>query len=127
MTRILIADDEPDILEILAFNLEKEGYEVITAKNGQEALDKAKQAKPDLIILDVMMPYKTGIEVFASAFARCAFIPCDITVRQNNPGKVCLIKRARNLCRCFNFGPDVKYCYPGIIQVIRTKNFQGAQ
>ncbi len=61
--RILIADDEPDILEILVYNLEKEGYEVITAKDGQQALDIAKQAKPDLIILDIMMPYKTGIEV----------------------------------------------------------------
>ena len=61
--KILIADDEPDILEILSFNLSAEGYEIITAKNGDEALDKAKQHMPDLIILDVMMPGKNGIEV----------------------------------------------------------------
>ncbi|TAF56816.1 MAG: DNA-binding response regulator [Sphingobacteriia bacterium] len=61
--RILIADDEPDILEIIGFNLEQEGYSVITAKDGQEALDKAKQLKPDLIILDNMMPKKSGVEV----------------------------------------------------------------
>ena len=61
--KILIADDEPDILEILSFNLTAEGYEIITAKNGNEALDKAKQHMPDLIILDVMMPGKNGIEV----------------------------------------------------------------
>lgn len=61
--KILIADDEPDILEILSFNLKGEGYEVITAKNGDEAIEKAKQSKPDLIILDVMMPGKNGIEV----------------------------------------------------------------
>jgi two-component system alkaline phosphatase synthesis response regulator PhoP len=61
--RILIADDEPDILEIIGFNLQKEGYEVITAKDGQQALDLTKTHKPDLVILDVMMPYKTGIEV----------------------------------------------------------------
>ena len=61
--KILIADDEPDILEILSFNLSAEGFEVITAKNGNEALDKAKQYMPDLIILDVMMPGKNGIEV----------------------------------------------------------------
>ena len=61
--KILIADDEPDILEILSFNLSTEEYEVITAKNGDEALEKAKQHKPDLIILDVMMPGKNGIEV----------------------------------------------------------------
>ena len=60
--KILIADDEPDILEILSFNLSGEGYEVITAKNGDEAIDKAKLLKPDLIILDVMMPGKTGLE-----------------------------------------------------------------
>ena len=61
--KILIADDEPDILEIIQFNLQAEGYEVITAKNGDEALDMAKKYQPDLIILDIMMPGKNGIEV----------------------------------------------------------------
>jgi two-component system alkaline phosphatase synthesis response regulator PhoP len=61
--KILIADDEPDILEILEFNLSAEGYEVTTAKNGDEAIEKAKKIAPDLIILDIMMPGKTGIEV----------------------------------------------------------------
>ncbi len=61
--KILIADDEPDILEIIQFNLQQEGYEVITAKNGDEAIDKAKKTSPDLIILDIMMPGKNGIEV----------------------------------------------------------------
>ena len=60
--KILIADDEPDILEILSFNLKAEGYEVTTAKNGDEALEKANAVKPDLIILDVMMPGKNGLE-----------------------------------------------------------------
>jgi len=60
--KILIADDEPDILEILQFNLEAEGYNVVTAKNGVEAIEKAKKIKPDLIILDIMMPLKNGIE-----------------------------------------------------------------
>jgi len=60
--KILIADDEPDILEILKFNLEKEGYLVSTAKNGVEAIEKAKIIHPDLIILDIMMPLKNGIE-----------------------------------------------------------------
>ncbi|MBS1626504.1 MAG: response regulator transcription factor [Bacteroidetes bacterium] len=61
--KILIADDEPDILEIIAYNLSKQGYDVYTAKNGNDAIEKAKQIHPDLIILDIMMPYKTGIEV----------------------------------------------------------------
>ncbi|MEO7834982.1 MAG: response regulator [Ginsengibacter sp.] len=60
---ILIADDEPDILEILNFNLLAEGYQVINAINGNNAVELAKMHKPDLIILDVMMPGKTGFEV----------------------------------------------------------------
>ena len=61
--KILIADDEPDILEIIQFNLQNEGYEVITAKNGDEAIEAAKKNQPALIILDIMMPGKNGIEV----------------------------------------------------------------
>lgn len=61
--KILIADDEPDILEIIQFNLQKEGYEVFTARNGDEALEQAKKHQPDLIILDIMMPGKNGIDV----------------------------------------------------------------
>ncbi|TAH08055.1 MAG: response regulator [Sphingobacteriia bacterium] len=61
--KILIADDEPDILEIVSYNLQKEGYEVYTAKDGNEALEKARLLNPDLIILDIMMPRKTGVEV----------------------------------------------------------------
>lgn len=60
---VLIADDEPDILEIISYNLQKDGFETITAKDGDEALHKAKMLRPDLIILDVMMPYKNGMEV----------------------------------------------------------------
>lgn len=61
--KILIADDEPDILEIIQYNLQAEGYTVYTAKDGDEALMRAKQIKPDLIILDIMMPKKNGVEV----------------------------------------------------------------
>ena len=61
--KILIADDEPDILEVLQYNLVREGYEVTTAKDGEDALLKAKSTQPDLIILDIMMPKKSGVEV----------------------------------------------------------------
>ena len=61
--KILIVDDEQDILEFLSYNLEKEGYRVSTAKNGKIGLEKAKKWKPDLIILDVMMPEMDGITV----------------------------------------------------------------
>ncbi len=60
--KILIADDEPDILEFLKYNFEKEGYEVSTALNGLEAIEKAEEISPDLIILDVMMPEMDGME-----------------------------------------------------------------
>ena len=61
--KVLVADDEPDILEIIEYNLKAEGYQVYTAKDGEDAIKKAKEIKPHLIILDVMMPKKNGVEV----------------------------------------------------------------
>jgi two-component system alkaline phosphatase synthesis response regulator PhoP len=60
--RILVADDETYIVHILDFSLGMEGYEVITAFDGEEALQKATESKPDLIILDIMMPKMDGYE-----------------------------------------------------------------
>ena len=60
--KILIVDDEPDILELIEYNLKKEGYQVYTARNGQEAVSEAKKVLPDLIVLDIMMPKMDGIE-----------------------------------------------------------------
>ena len=60
--RILLVDDEPDILEIVGYNLKNEGYKIYTAKNGVEAVEKAKEHIPHLIILDIMMPEMDGIE-----------------------------------------------------------------
>ena len=60
--KILLIDDEVDILEMLSYNLEKEGYLVTTATNGNDGIQKAKEMIPDLILLDVMMPEKDGIE-----------------------------------------------------------------
>jgi two-component system alkaline phosphatase synthesis response regulator PhoP len=61
--KILIADDEADILEIISFHLIKAGFEVHTAKDGSEAIEKANTFAPDCIILDIMMPKRTGFEV----------------------------------------------------------------
>ena len=61
--KILVVDDEPDILRIVTFRLEKTGYEVITAINGQEALDLIEKDKPDLILLDLRLPIIDGYEV----------------------------------------------------------------
>ncbi len=60
---ILIVDDEEDLLDLLSYNLEQEGFAVALARDGVEALDKARSAQPDLIILDIMMPKMDGIEV----------------------------------------------------------------
>lgn len=61
-TKILVVDDDPDIIEILTYNLSNEGYNVKSAVNGVEALKKAKKFIPDIILLDVMMPEMDGIE-----------------------------------------------------------------
>ena len=60
--KILLVDDEPDILEFVSYNLKKEGFEVLTTRDGQEAIKIAKKELPHLIILDVMMPGMDGIE-----------------------------------------------------------------
>jgi two-component system alkaline phosphatase synthesis response regulator PhoP len=60
--KILVVDDESDIIEFISYNLKKEGYDVFTASNGKEALPIAKKVRPDLILLDVMMPIMDGIE-----------------------------------------------------------------
>jgi two-component system alkaline phosphatase synthesis response regulator PhoP len=71
--KVLIADDEPDILEILKYNLLNEGYQVITAKDGDEAIEKAKIFLPDLIVLDIMMPKKSGVQVCEILRGQSAF------------------------------------------------------
>lgn len=60
--KILLVDDEKDILDLIGYNLEKEGYEVYTAMNGRKALEIARQNTPDLVLLDVMMPEMDGME-----------------------------------------------------------------
>ena len=60
--RILLVDDEPDILEIVGYNLKKEGFEISTAEDGLQAIAQAKKHNPHLIIMDVMMPNMNGIE-----------------------------------------------------------------
>ena len=71
--KILVVEDEPTLQETLAYNLERQGYEVITAGNGQEALNKARQTRPDLMVLDIMLPVMDGFEV-------CRIIRQEMTV-----------------------------------------------
>ena len=65
MIKILVVDDDLDILELLKYNLSKSGYDVSCAENGEKAIEVARKFKPDLILLDVMMPEKDGVEVCA--------------------------------------------------------------
>ncbi len=61
--RILVVDDEPDVIELLSFNLKASGYEVLSAEDGEEGLRKARQEYPDLVLLDLMLPKIDGVEV----------------------------------------------------------------
>lgn len=62
-SKILVCDDERHIVRLIQVNLERQGYNVVTAYDGKEGLEKVKAEKPDLIVLDVMMPYMDGFEV----------------------------------------------------------------
>lgn len=64
--RLLVVDDDPDIRELLAFNFAAEGFEVLTSTNGLEAEATVRAERPDLVVLDVMMPERDGLEVLGS-------------------------------------------------------------
>ena len=76
--RILIADDEPNILISLEYLMKREGFIVQVARDGQEALDAVRAAKPDLMLLDVMMPRKTGFDVCSELRADEAYASLPI-------------------------------------------------
>ena len=75
---LLVIDDEKDILKLLEYNLKKEGYEVLTAVSGEKGLEIAKEKKPDLIVLDLMLPGIDGLEV--CKILRHAKITADIPI-----------------------------------------------
>ncbi len=72
--KILVVDDEPNVVRTLTFVLKKEGYDVSSAMNGEEAIAKVKESKPSLMFLDIMMPKKDGYEV-------CRELKSDINLR----------------------------------------------
>ena len=75
MSRLLVVDDERDILETLAFALQREGFEIVTAETGPDALERARAATFDVVILDVMLPGLSGLRTSAAPFATRANVP----------------------------------------------------
>lgn len=91
MEKILVVDDEPDIRQIIAYNLKKEGYIVVEAGDGREAINLAKEEKPDLIVLDVMMPNMDGIEVcheIKTIPELSAVVICFLTARNEDYSQI---------------------------------------
>lgn len=86
--KILVVDDERPIADILKFNLEKEGYQVVTAYNGPEALRKAEEEQPDLVILDIMMPEMDGFVVCQQIRRRSSVPIIMLTAKQEEVDKV---------------------------------------
>lgn len=111
---ILIADDEPDIVEILSFNLSAEGYNIITANNGDSAIEKAKKLQPDLIILDMMMPGKTGVEVCEILRTQEVFATTIIVF-------LTAIKDETTEIKCFDAGADDYMVKPISPKVLLSK------
>ncbi|MCE5341900.1 MAG: response regulator [Planctomycetaceae bacterium] len=85
--KILVVDDEPDILRVVTFSLKKWGYEVITAVNGQEGLDKIEAEKPDLVLLDAGMPVMNGFEMLEElrGNSECKNIPVIMLTAHSDP------------------------------------------
>jgi len=86
--KILVVDDEVDFVELMTVRLEANGYEVITANNGKEALDRVKKDKPDGLILDIMMPEMDGLTVLKKIRSEDARIPIFITTAFSNEERI---------------------------------------
>lgn len=88
MKKILVVDDEKPISDIIKFNLEKEGYEIVTAFDGEEALEKVEEESPDLIVLDVMLPKIDGLEVVREVRKKHSMPIIMVTAKETEIDKV---------------------------------------
>jgi CheY-like chemotaxis protein len=86
--KILVVDDEVDFVELMTMRLEANGYEVITANNGKDALDRAKKDRPDAVLLDIMMPEMDGLSVLKQIRAQDARLPVFILTAFSNEARV---------------------------------------
>ena len=100
--KILVVDDDANICELLRLYLTKEGYQVTTAGDGEEGLEKFNQIKPDMVLLDVMMPRMDGLEV------------CRRIRKAGNTPVMMLTPRARPLTRCWawSWAPTITWSSP---------------
>ncbi|MFN5845041.1 MAG: response regulator transcription factor, partial [Flavobacteriia bacterium] len=91
MLKVLIVDDEEDIRELLRYNLKKEGYEVFDAENGEVGIQMMREHKPDLVLLDVMMPGMDGVEVCEAIRTSPGFehtLVCFLTARNEDYSQI---------------------------------------
>ncbi len=87
--KVLVVDDEPDTLELVKLVLESGGFETVLAANGMEALDKVGKTRPDLVLLDIMMPDMDGWDVFRKIKEKCPKLPIAIlTAKAQNIDKL---------------------------------------
>jgi two-component system, OmpR family, alkaline phosphatase synthesis response regulator PhoP len=103
--RILIADDEPNIVTSLEFLMEQAGYETMVATNGQEAIDLAATFRPDLVLLDIMFPTKSGYEV-------CQSLKSDATTRNIKVVIVSAKGRDVEVAKAMELGADAYIAKP---------------
>ena len=117
--RVLIADDEPNIVISLEFLMEQAGYEIKVATNGQEALDLARSFHPDLVLLDVMVPVKSGYEV-------CQQLKSEPGTRDIKIVMVSAKGRDVEVAKALELGADAYITDDGLM-VSMVSTFDGAQ
>jgi DNA-binding response OmpR family regulator len=122
-TKILIADDEPNILVSLEFLMKREGYEVHVARDGQEALDALRRERPALLLLDVMMPRKSGFEV-------CQELRADDAIRATRVLMLTAKGRETDVAKGLAMGADAYMTKPfstrDLVQKVREMLAPGA-
>ncbi|MCF7874919.1 MAG: response regulator [Candidatus Omnitrophica bacterium] len=112
--KILVADDEPDFVELISMRLEVNGFEVVAAKDGQEAIDKTKKENPDLLILDLMMPKLDGFEV-------CRMLKFDDNFRNLPIIVLSALDQQQDREKAIKAGADEYFIKPFDLSLLLTK------
>lgn len=125
MARILVADDEPALVKLLSFILERDSHEVRTAADGQEALNAIEAERPDLIILDVMMPVMDGFSLSARLQANAALRSIPIIILSANPSMKDMFQPHENVVRFVEKPFDSKALRALVRQILASKEAAG--